>query len=51
MEFSGKQHVKNWLSKLHNLPAYHTLSEDEVRQLAHELETAYQQFVSKINEQ
>lgn len=47
-DFEGKQKTKEWLSKLHAMPASQDLGEDEVRQLLFDLETAYTAFIHAL---
>eukprot|EP00191_Tetraselmis_sp_GSL018_P006399 CAMPEP_0177604194 /NCGR_PEP_ID=MMETSP0419_2-20121207/15980_1 /TAXON_ID=582737 /ORGANISM="Tetraselmis sp., Strain GSL018" /LENGTH=192 /DNA_ID=CAMNT_0019098145 /DNA_START=214 /DNA_END=792 /DNA_ORIENTATION=- len=47
-DFEGKQKSKEWLSKLHAMPASQDLSEEEVRQLLFDLENAYNSFISSL---
>ena len=48
-EFEGKARVRDWLSKLHRMPASHSLGEDETRQLLFDLESAYNVFMAKLS--
>mmetsp|Transcript_3666 Transcript_3666/g.10545 ORF Transcript_3666/g.10545 Transcript_3666/m.10545 type:complete len:209 (-) Transcript_3666:384-1010(-) len=47
-DFEGKQKTKEWLSKLHAMPASQDLGEEEVRQLLFDLENAYNAFISAL---
>jgi len=47
-DFEGKKKTKDWLSKLHAMPASQDLDEDEVRQLLFDLENAYNSFISAL---
>lgn len=46
--FQGKQKVKTWISKLHNMPASQELTENESRQLLFDLESSYTEFMSVL---
>lgn len=47
-DMAGKKAARNWMSKLHALPASYELKEDEVRQLLFDLESAYNEFMSSL---
>lgn len=42
--FEGKAKLKNWLGVLANMKASDSLSNEEARQLAFDLESAYTEF-------
>mmetsp|Transcript_13647 Transcript_13647/g.29549 ORF Transcript_13647/g.29549 Transcript_13647/m.29549 type:complete len:338 (+) Transcript_13647:109-1122(+) len=48
--FNGKLKLKEWLAKLNMMRAVDTLSEDDTRQLTHDLETALAEFHTKLDE-
>lgn len=47
-DFSGKEKVKSWISKLHSMPASQELTENESRQLLFDLESSYNEFMSVL---
>lgn len=47
-EFEGKVKVKEWISRLHKMPASHDLSDDDVRQLLFDLESSYTTFMGLL---
>lgn len=47
-DFSGREKVKKWVSKVHALPASRELGADDVRQLLFDLESAYNEFMAAI---
>ncbi len=49
-QLTGKVKTKEWMAKLHGMPASKKLSEDDVRQLMFDLESSYNEFMSKLNE-
>lgn len=47
-DFSGKEKVKSWISKLHSMPASQELTDNESRQLLFDLESSYNEFMSVL---
>jgi ESCRT-I complex subunit VPS28 len=43
-DFEGKQRVQSWLDIFKNMTASEELTPEQVRQLTHDLETAYNAF-------
>lgn len=48
-DFSGKVKMKNWISKLHKMPASRELDENDSRQLLFDLESSYNDFMAFLN--
>ena len=48
-DFSGKVKMKNWISKLHQMPASRELDENDSRQLLFDLESSYNDFMAFLN--
>ncbi|CAK0784930.1 hypothetical protein CVIRNUC_008135 [Coccomyxa viridis] len=48
-DFSGKVKMKNWISKLHKMPASRELDETDSRQLLFDLESSYNDFMAFLN--
>mmetsp|Transcript_71627 Transcript_71627/g.226241 ORF Transcript_71627/g.226241 Transcript_71627/m.226241 type:complete len:218 (-) Transcript_71627:272-925(-) len=49
-DFEGKVKIREWVTRLHQMPASHELSEDEQRQLMFDLESAYNQFTATLRD-
>ena len=47
-DWTGREKVKKWVSKVHALPASRELDADDVRQLLFDLESAYNEFMAAI---
>eukprot|EP00884_Botryococcus_braunii_P007991 jgi/Botrbrau1/17193/Bobra.0157s0082.1 len=47
-DFSGKQKAVAWYTKLNPLPASYQLPDDDVRQLLHDLDSSYTDFMASI---
>ena len=47
-DWTGRERVKKWVSKVHALPAARELDAGEVRQLLFDLESAYNEFMAAI---
>ncbi len=47
-DWTGRERVKKWVSKVHALPASRELDADDVRQLLFDLESAYNEFMAAI---
>eukprot|EP00894_Picocystis_sp_ML_P000049 jgi/Pico_ML_1/50566/g1753.t1 len=50
-DFAGKIKMKEWIGKLHAMPASQELQEDEVRQLLFDLEFGYNAFMASLGPQ
>lgn len=46
---AGKQSVRGWMTKLHGMAASYELSEEEVRQMLFDLESAYNEFMGVLS--
>ena len=44
--FTGKVKTKEWVAKLHKMPASHELDDADQRQLLFDLESAYNDFMA-----
>lgn len=47
-DWTGREKVKKWVSKVHSLPASRELDAEDVRQLLFDLESAYNEFMAAI---
>ena len=49
-EHAGPAKLRAWLQKLNEMRAMEELSDDQARQLSHDLETAYSEFMRFLTE-
>lgn len=49
-DFSAKTTVQGWISKLHMKPAHYEMPDDDKRQLLYELETAYSDLLTALEQ-
>ena len=47
--FPGKNKIKAWVGKLHNMPASHELDAADQRQLLFDLESSYNEFMAALD--
>ena len=47
-DWTGRDKVKEWVSRVHSLPASRELDADDVRQLLFDLESSYNEFMAAI---
>ncbi|CAG9460733.1 unnamed protein product [Pedinophyceae sp. YPF-701] len=48
---SVRERMVRWLNKLHQLPASHELGAEDLRQLAHDVEVSYQEFMQILRDE